>query len=145
MCTHAEWPREMEFKIDETLEQPLELEMITPFGRCQGGTRRKVKRNGAIMAEVGWPDNLGGRHGVTAEFEQHSACIGRSAIWKCASDDKRNPGRGRRRAISKKAVGRQRQVSWRLTDTTQKENGAAQTEYKECGSYGSGTLSVGSI
>jgi hypothetical protein len=26
----------MEFKIDETLEQPLELEMITPFGRCQG-------------------------------------------------------------------------------------------------------------
>jgi hypothetical protein len=33
----------------------------------------------------------------------------------------------------------------RLTNATQKENGTTQTEYKEYGSYGNGTLAVASI
>jgi hypothetical protein len=55
--THAEWPREMEFEIDERLEQPFTPEMITPLGRFQPVHSAQVKLNGAVVAEVGWPDN----------------------------------------------------------------------------------------
>jgi hypothetical protein len=55
--THAEWPREMEFEIDERLEQAFKLEMITPSERFQPVHSAQVKLNGAVVAAVGWPDN----------------------------------------------------------------------------------------
>jgi hypothetical protein len=39
--THAEWPREMEFKMDERLEQPFKLEMISPSDASSRRTRRR--------------------------------------------------------------------------------------------------------
>jgi hypothetical protein len=47
----------MEFEIDERLEQPFKLEMITPSGRFQPVHSAQVKLNGAVVAELGWPDN----------------------------------------------------------------------------------------
>jgi hypothetical protein len=101
--THAEWPRKMEFEIDERLEQPFKLEMLSPSGRFQPMHSAQVKLNGAVVAEVGWPDNPA--VSVTGEPQRSNQIqFELSAIWKCGSRDKRNAGRGRRRAINKNAV-----------------------------------------
>ena len=48
----AEWPREMEFAIDEGLEQPFKLEMITLSGRFQPLHAAQVKLDGPPSGSV---------------------------------------------------------------------------------------------
>jgi hypothetical protein len=63
----------MEFKIDERPEQPFKLRLDHPFRTLPAGALGA----GAIMAEVGWPDNLGRRRLNNTQFELSAPPFGR--------------------------------------------------------------------
>ena len=54
--TTAEWPKEMEFEHDGSLQPPYTLELRTPSGPFQPVRLARVKLNGSEVAVVQWPD-----------------------------------------------------------------------------------------
>jgi hypothetical protein len=49
------WPRQLEFRLDESLGPPFTLEVSTPAGGFQPVRFAKVTLNGSGVAEIAWP------------------------------------------------------------------------------------------
>lgn len=54
--TGKEWPREIDFELDEESRPPYRLELSTPSGPFQPVRLARVKLNGSEVADVSWPE-----------------------------------------------------------------------------------------